>query len=106
MAALARSGAPHLSVYELTIEPRTVFGHRTARGELVPLDDDVLAELYQASHDALAAAGFEHYEVSSYAQPGHRAVHNGLYWRGVEFLGLGVGAASFRSTPAAPAGAR
>ena len=56
----------------------------------------MLADLYVATHQALEAAGFEHYEVSSYARPGHRAVHNGLYWRGAEFLGLGVGAASFR----------
>jgi oxygen-independent coproporphyrinogen-3 oxidase len=100
VAALAASGAPHLSVYELTIEPRTRFGKLAARGELVPLAEEVLADLYVATHHALEAAGFEHYEVSSYARPGHRAIHNGLYWRGAEYLGLGVGAASFRIDPA------
>ena len=93
---LAATGVPHLSCYELTIEPRTRLGRAAARGDLVALDEDALAELYEASHHALAAAGYEHYEVSSYARPGHRAVHNSLYWRGAEYLGLGVGAASFR----------
>lgn len=91
---IARTAVDHLSVYELTIEPRTAFGQRARDGRLVPLADDALAALYVASHDALAAAGFEHYEISSYARPGRRAVHNSLYWRGAPFLGLGVGAAS------------
>lgn len=86
--------ADHLSVYELTIEERTAFGQRVRDGRLVPLPDDALAELYTAMHDRLTAAGYEHYEISSYARPGKRAVHNALYWRGAAFLGLGVGAAS------------
>ncbi|HEX8108174.1 MAG TPA: coproporphyrinogen-III oxidase family protein [Kofleriaceae bacterium] len=86
--------ADHLSVYELTIEERTAFGQRVRDGRLVPLPDDALAELYVATHDRLTAAGYEHYEISSYARPGRRAVHNSLYWRGAAFLGLGVGAAS------------
>src|SRR6185312_17565009 len=64
----------------------------------VPRDEDTLAELYIAAHDALTARGFEHYEISSYARPGKRAVHNSLYWRCAPFLGLGVGAASLELT--------
>ncbi|MGE0872378.1 MAG: coproporphyrinogen-III oxidase family protein [Kofleriaceae bacterium] len=86
--------ADHLSVYELTIEERTVFAQRVKAGTFAPLDEDSLTELYVAMHDALVATGFEHYEISSYARPGKRAVHNSLYWRGAPFLGLGVGAAS------------
>ncbi len=86
--------APHLSVYELTIEERTAFGQRARDGRLVPLPDDTLADLYTATHAHLTAHGYEHYEISSYARAGFRAVHNSLYWRGVPFLGLGVGAAS------------
>jgi coproporphyrinogen III oxidase-like Fe-S oxidoreductase len=86
----------HLSIYELTIEERTAFGQRVRDGRLVPRDEDTLAELYVAMHDALAARGFEHYEISSYARPGARAIHNSLYWRGQPFLGLGVGAASLQ----------
>jgi len=84
----------HLSIYELTIEERTAFGQRVRDGRLVPLSEDLLTELYLATHARLTAAGYEHYEISSYARPGKRAVHNTLYWRGAAFLGLGVGAAS------------
>lgn len=93
------TGVDHLSVYELTIEERTAFGQRVRTGRFVPLDEDALTELYVATHEQLTAAGFEHYEISSYARPGKRAVHNSLYWRGAPFLGLGVGAASLRLFP-------
>jgi oxygen-independent coproporphyrinogen-3 oxidase len=88
------TSADHLSIYELTIEERTAFGQRVRDGRLIPLSEDTLTELYLAIHDRITAAGYEHYEISSYARPGKRAVHNGLYWRGAAFLGLGVGAAS------------
>jgi oxygen-independent coproporphyrinogen-3 oxidase len=91
--------AEHLSVYELTIEDRTAFGQRVKTGRLVPLDDDALVDLYTSTHDALTGLGFEHYEISSYAKPGKRAVHNSLYWRGDPFIGLGVGAASLALRP-------
>lgn len=93
--AAVASGVVHLSVYELTIEPATAFGKQARAGTLPVLPEDDLAALYEATHHALASAGFEHYEVSSYARPGSRAVHNSLYWRGAEYLGLGMGAASF-----------
>jgi putative oxygen-independent coproporphyrinogen III oxidase len=101
-SALARiAGLPidHVSVYELTIEDRTAFGRRVRDGRLVPLDEHALAQLYTDAHDALAGAGFEHYEISSYARPGRRAVHNARYWRGEPYLGLGVGAASLEIAP-------
>lgn len=88
------TSADHLSIYELTIEERTAFGQRVRDGRLVPLPEDALTELYVAMHDRLTTAGYEHYEISSYARPGKRAVHNALYWRCAAFLGLGVGAAS------------
>ena len=85
---------PHLSIYELTIEERTAFGKRVKDGRLVPLPEDELLELYVQTDARLAQEGYEHYEISSYARPGHRAVHNALYWQGAPYLGLGVGAAS------------
>jgi len=84
----------HLSIYELTIEDRTAFGKRVRDGRLVPLEEDTLTALYTQTHAALVGAGYEHYEISSYARPGRRAVHNSLYWAGAAYLGLGVGAAS------------
>lgn len=96
--AVTRLPVDHLSIYELTIEDRTAFGKRARDGRLVPLDEDTLTTLYTQTHAALAAAGFEHYEISSYARPGRRAVHNSLYWAGAPYLGLGVGAASLELT--------
>jgi oxygen-independent coproporphyrinogen-3 oxidase len=95
VAAMAERAVPHLSVYELTVELGTPLHQRVARGQVIPESEDRLAELYIQSHELLTANGYEHYEVSSYARPGARAIHNSLYWRGAEFLGLGAGAASF-----------
>jgi oxygen-independent coproporphyrinogen III oxidase len=92
LARVAALPVDHLSIYELTIEDRTQFGKRAREGKLVPLDEDTLTELYTQTHAALVAAGFEHYEISSYGK--RRAVHNSLYWQGAPYLGLGVGAAS------------
>jgi len=89
-------GVPHISTYELTVEPRTPLAQAVARGEVVPFDDDVCAERYLAVHDRLTAAGYEHYEISSFALPGHRGRHNRRYWLGLPYLGLGNGAASLR----------
>jgi putative oxygen-independent coproporphyrinogen III oxidase len=99
VAALADTGIGHLSVYELTIEERTAFGKAVRAGRMTPLDEDRLAALYRDVHHALEARGFEHYEISSYARPGQRAVHNSLYWNGGEYLGLGSSAASFVLLP-------
>jgi coproporphyrinogen III oxidase-like Fe-S oxidoreductase len=99
VAALAEVGAGHISAYELTIEERTAFGKAVRAGRMHPLDEDTLAALYEAVHRTLGGHGYEHYEISSYARPGHRAVHNSLYWNGGEYLGLGCGAASFVLLP-------
>ena len=86
----------HVSAYALTIERGTPFGDRARRGELVVPDDEAAAAMQEAVRDALAAAGFAQYEVSSHARAGKRAVHNGLYWTGAPYLGVGASAASFR----------
>lgn len=96
VALLADTGIGHLSVYELTIEEHTRFGSQARRKVLTPIEDEILTDIYVAVHHTLAARGFEHYEISSYARPEHRSVHNQLYWRGAEYLGLGNGAASYR----------
>ena len=96
---VAEAGPPHISAYELTIEERTDFGRRVRDGALVPEDEDVLADIYEACHQELCSRGYEHYEVSSFAKPGHRAVHNSLYWQGADYLGLGNGAASLLCQP-------
>jgi oxygen-independent coproporphyrinogen-3 oxidase len=94
-AALA-AGAPHVSTYQLTIEPRTSFGLRSRRGQVLQSPDGTLAEMFEAVRGRLAAGGVLPYEVSNAARPGHEAVHNGLYWSFAEYLGLGAGAHGFR----------
>lgn len=88
----------HLSVYGLTVEPRTPLGKWTARGSEVAPNEDRSAGEFLAGHARLVGAGFEHYEVSSYARPGRRSRHNTAYWRRVPYLGLGPSAHSFDGT--------
>jgi oxygen-independent coproporphyrinogen-3 oxidase len=86
----------HLSCYQLTIEPRTPFGFRQQRGQLVVLAADRQADLFLLTHRWLEDHGFEAYEVSSFAVgPEHRSRHNSKYWRHTPYLGLGPSAHSF-----------
>ncbi len=89
---VAETGVTHLSAYALTIEPGTQFGALAKRGKLPLLDDALVAESFVAVEETLARLGFVHYEVSNYARDGHYAEHNLGYWRGRDYLGLGVGA--------------
>jgi oxygen-independent coproporphyrinogen-3 oxidase len=84
----------HVSLYGLTVEPRTPLGKWTARGDSLPMADDRAAKEYLRAHDRLSAAGFDHYEVSNAGRPGFRARHNSAYWRRAPFIGLGPSAHS------------
>ncbi|MFO1281769.1 MAG: radical SAM family heme chaperone HemW [Burkholderiales bacterium] len=86
----------HLSCYQLTIEPNTLF-HRHPPAALP--DDDTLADIAVAVERRLAQAGFERYEVSAYARPGHRCRHNVNYWSFGDYLGIGAGAHAKVSFP-------
>lgn len=92
---VAELGPQHLSCYELEIHPRTHFGKRLARGELVPLDEDRQAHLFELTHHHLAGLGYQGYEVSNFARGSeHRSRHNQKYWHHVPYLGLGPSAHS------------
>ncbi|MEE2645292.1 MAG: radical SAM family heme chaperone HemW [Myxococcota bacterium] len=86
----------HLSLYQLTIEDRTVFGSRAARGEQLLVDEAPLILLEESLRRHAEEAGFHFYEQSSAAIRGHEARHNSLYWRFGEYLGLGAGAHGLR----------
>jgi oxygen-independent coproporphyrinogen-3 oxidase len=90
-------GPEHVSAYALTIEPATPLGRAVANGRTPAPDPDLQAEMYAAACEMLGGAGYEHYEVSNWAKPGHRCVHNMGYWQGRPYLGLGAGAHSFRA---------
>lgn len=88
----------HVSLYGLTVEPHTPLGRWTARGEVTEAPEERYEREFLRAHERLSAAGFEHYEVSNYARPGRRAVHNSAYWAGVPYLGLGPSAHGFDGT--------
>ncbi|TQI82184.1 anaerobic coproporphyrinogen III oxidase [Serratia fonticola] len=79
---------PHLSWYQLTIEPNTLF---SSRPPVLP-DDDALWDIFQQGHELLSAAGYQQYETSAYAKPGYQCQHNLNYWRFGDYLGIGCGA--------------
>jgi oxygen-independent coproporphyrinogen-3 oxidase len=85
-------GAEHLSVYQLTIEEGTRFHERAQHGALTVPDNDVQADLFEATQELCDAAGLCAYEVSNHARPGAECRHNLTYWRSGEWLGLGPGA--------------
>ncbi|HEY2133234.1 MAG TPA: radical SAM family heme chaperone HemW [Acetobacteraceae bacterium] len=82
----------HLSLYQLTIEPGTGFEALHRRGEIVMLDDDAAAALYDATAEEAARFGLLAYEVSNYARPGSESRHNLAYWRYGDYAGIGPGA--------------
>ncbi len=88
-------GVPHVSAYQLTIEPNTVFWNRPPA---LP-EHDSAADMQLAIEEALASAGYEHYEVSAFARPGRRCKHNLNYWQFGDYLGIGAGAHGKLSFP-------
>jgi putative oxygen-independent coproporphyrinogen III oxidase len=88
VASAVALGPPHLSHYQLTLEPGTVFH---ARPPPLP-DEDLAAAIEEHTHASLAAAGYQRYEVSAWARPGAECRHNLNYWRFGDYLGIGAGA--------------
>jgi oxygen-independent coproporphyrinogen-3 oxidase len=84
----ARTGVPHVSAYQLTLEPNTVFW---SKPPVLP-EHDACADMQLAVEETLRNGGYEHYETSAFARHGHRCRHNLNYWEFGDYLGIGAGA--------------
>ena len=85
----------HLSAYALQYEEGTPLYRMLERGEVNEIDEELERQMYFRLIDALAEAGFEHYEISNWGKPGHHSRHNSSYWNQIPYIGLGAAAHSF-----------
>ncbi|NEQ97984.1 MAG: coproporphyrinogen III oxidase [Cyanothece sp. SIO2G6] len=86
---------PHISVYDLTVEPNTAFDRWYQPGEAPLPSDSATTQMYRMAQQHFTAAGYDHYEISNYARPGYTCRHNLVYWRNQPYYGFGMGAASY-----------
>lgn len=85
----------HVSAYWLTYEPGTRLWRQREQGEVAEVPEDVCIAMYHLLVKRLQEAGFEHYEISNFSQPGYHSRHNSSYWDGTPYLGLGAAAHSY-----------
>lgn len=86
---------PHVSAYSMTVEPQTALASFISKKKQPPMNDRQSADQFSYMLDEMAQHGFEQYEISNFALPGHYSRHNSNYWRGVQYLGIGPSAHSF-----------
>jgi oxygen-independent coproporphyrinogen-3 oxidase len=86
---------PHVSTYAMTVEDKTALADFIKKGKYPDLDSEQSASQYEFLMDFLVESGFEHYEISSFALPGRRAVHNSNYWNATPYIGIGPSAHSY-----------
>ncbi len=86
---------PHISCYALTVEEKTALYSLIQKQKIENVDAEKQARHFEIVVDQLSNKGFEHYEISNFAKPGHRSKHNSNYWKGIPYLGLGPSAHSF-----------
>lgn len=95
LAKICNTGVNHLSCYQLTIESKTVLGHRFSKNiEALP-DEDFISDQFKYLMKWSEESGFEQYEISNFAKNGAYSIHNSSYWLGKEYLGLGPSAHSY-----------
>ncbi len=93
---IVSQSAAHISLYNLSIEEGTPFYKRYGEFKKNPfMDEELECAMYELAAKRLRASGYLHYEISNFARPGFKSVHNGGYWQGREYLGIGPGAHSF-----------
>ena len=96
---ISRTGRPpkHISSYQLSVEEGSALASLAAKGVWREASDEVCARQYEMLCHHLRDAGYNHYEISNFAQSGFEAVHNSAYWNHVPYIGLGPGAHSYAS---------
>ena len=85
----------HISAYQLSVEPGSMLDRLVGKGRFEEASEELCQRQYRMLCEALSAAGYRHYEISNFAQPGYAAVHNSAYWRHIPYVGFGPGAHSF-----------
>ena len=95
--SISASGRPpkHISAYQLSVEEDSMLEKLIEKDRWSEASDEVCERQYAILYETLAAAGYNHYEISNYAQPGFEAVHNSAYWSHRPYVGLGPGAHSY-----------
>jgi oxygen-independent coproporphyrinogen-3 oxidase len=83
---------PHISSYCLTIEEKTALHHQVKTGQSIAPDQDKANAQFANLMETLTSEGYDHYEISNFAKPGHYAIHNTNYWKGAHYLGIGPSA--------------
>jgi oxygen-independent coproporphyrinogen-3 oxidase len=86
---------PHISCYALTVEEKTALYSLIQKKKIENVDTEKQARHFEIVVDALNKNGYAHYEISNFAKPGHRSIHNTNYWKGIPYLGLGPSAHSY-----------
>jgi oxygen-independent coproporphyrinogen-3 oxidase len=86
----------HISAYGLQLEPGTVLHQQVTRKEMHLPPEETVAEMMEYTMSYLQESGYEQYEISNFAKPGYRSIHNLGYWMGHDYLGFGAGASSTR----------
>ena len=96
---LSSNGAlpQHISSYQLSVEPGSALVKLVERGQWTEASEELCSRQYDMLCERLRGAGYHHYEISNFAQPGCEAVHNSAYWKHKPYVGLGPGAHSFLS---------
>ncbi len=88
---------PHISAYNLTVEPHTALYNRVQKGIIANVDEEKSAVYFNILSETLVQSGFEHYEISNFALPQKYSKHNTGYWKYLPYLGLGPSAHSFNT---------
>ena len=95
LSKVSELAIPHFSSYALTVEDKTALQHAIQHKKAIPVDPAQAAGQFELLMEQAAATGYEHYEISNLALPGHHAIHNTNYWHGLPYLGIGPSAHSF-----------